>query len=109
MRPKNWIIKEVNAWLGNPKDWSNSQDDTRLKMIWAGVIKEYIPEITSPELAKASGAKSHAAPLDWIKGWQSLPWTTRHAWLAFFMGTHPDKLYAVALAADPAFKHVTRP
>lgn len=109
MRSKNWIFKEVNTWLGNPADWNKNPDHTRLKMIWAGVIKEYNPDVSLPELAKASGVKSHSTPMEWLEGWNKLPWTTRHAWLEFFMGTNPKRLYTIALSKDPVFKYVKNP
>lgn len=98
------MISVVNEWIGNPKDFGKSPDAMRLKFIWAGLIKEFIPDVSYTRLAEEAGSPSHASPHDWVRGWYNLPWITRHAWLEFFMTSDNKKMLMKHLAKDPAFQ-----
>lgn len=104
---KQEIVDAVTRWTCDPTDMDKSMNerDLRLKAIWAGLIKEFLPEMQLIELAGYAGQKSHSTVHGWLERWKAMPWTTRYSWLEFMMGSDNKKMLMVHLANDPAFRH----
>ena len=99
-------INRIKDWLCDVKGLDKSSDSVRLKFIWAGLVKEFCPKITYVEMAELAGVEHHSIPLEWVQAWYRLPFTTRHAWLEFFMGSDHKMFLMTVLASDPIFKYV---
>jgi hypothetical protein len=111
MRKKHWIIDAVNEWIGTPGDnrYLRTEDMARQKFVWAGIILEFVPDMTQMELAKIAKVKTHTTIEDWYKGWRSLPVQVRHSWIEFFMGSGHKRAMMLMLGRDPLFQSLANP
>ena len=111
MRKKHWIIDAVNQWIGIPGEnkrfWT--EDIMRQKFVWAGIILEFVPDMTHPDLAKIAKVKTHTTISQWLQGWKSLPVQVRHSWIEFFMGTDNKRAMMLMLGKDPLFQSLVNP
>ena len=111
MRKKHWIIDAVNQWIGIPGENKRlmTEDIVRQKFVWAGIILEFVPDMTHPDLAKIAKVKTHTSIGQWLKGWKSLPVQVRHSWIEFFMGTDNKRAMMLMLGKDPLFQSLVNP
>lgn len=100
------VVDLITDILGNPGFLGRSADEVRRKYIWVGLVKEMNPDVTYPELAQYTGAKSHSSLHGQYQSWCMLPWTTRYAWIEFMFGSDTKRLLMKTLAEDPTFKKV---
>ena len=111
MRKKHWIIDAVNEWIGVPGDnkYFRTEDITRQKFVWAGIILEFLPDMDFKDLAKIAKVRTHSTIYDWHEGWKMLPVQVRHSWIEFFMGTDNKRAMTLMLGRDPLFQSLVNP
>ena len=66
-------------------------------------MSEFYPDLGRHDLSDFGLSKNVSDFFYWKKSWKTLPVTTRHAWIEFFMQSDHKRTLMSYLARDPVF------
>jgi len=79
---RQWASAATKVVGATPRMLGRKSDETYIKRVWVGIVRENCPDVSLKEVASLADLKvAHSTVHCLYEGWKSLPWRVRHGWL----------------------------